>query len=189
MKINDISQELFSCNVYPGDTPPTFDRIKTVESDKYNLTNISMCVHNGIYIDAPCHFITGGKSIDELDLSVFYGTCAVAEFSGLIDAKAIAPLLESCAERLLLKGKCEISDETAKSITATHVRLIGVESQSVGNADAPMSVHLILLGAGVIPLEELNLKDIAVGEYTLAAFPINMKGSDGSPVMAVLLRE
>jgi arylformamidase len=187
MKIIDISQELFSCNVYPGDTPPAFERVKTAERDGYNLTNVTMCVHNGTHIDAPCHFIAGGKAVDGLDLSVFYGKCTVAEFSGVIGAGDAAPVLETCQERLLLKGGCEISGAAAELIAKSRVRLIGVEGQSVGGVDAPMNVHLILLGAGIIPLEGLNLSAAAPGEYTLAAFPLNMSGSDGSPVRAVLI--
>jgi arylformamidase len=189
MKIIDISQELFSCNVYPGDTPPAFERVKTVERDQYNLTNITLCVHNGTHIDAPRHFIAGGKAVDGLDLSVFYGKCTVAEFSGAVGADDVAPVLATCRERLLWKGDCEISGAAAELIAKSRVRLVGVESQSVGNADAPMSVHLILLGAGIIPLEGLNLSAAAPGEYTLAAFPLNMSGSDGSPVRAVLIED
>ncbi len=186
MRMIDISQELFSCHVYPGDTPPAFELVKTVERDKYNLTNISMCVHNGTHIDAPCHFIAGGKAVDELDLSMFYGKCTVAKFSGVI-GEEIGPVLETCHERLLLKGDCEISGTAAELIANSHVRLIGVESQSVGKADAPMSVHLVLLGKGIIPLEGLNLSAVEPGNYTLSAFPLKMKGADGSPVRAVLI--
>jgi arylformamidase len=69
MKIIDITQELFSCFVYPDDKPPIYERVKTIEHDKYNLTNISMSVHNGTHIDAPNHFIANGKAVHELDLS------------------------------------------------------------------------------------------------------------------------
>ena len=182
----DITQEVFSCNVYPGDTPPTFERVKTIERDKYNLTNISMCVHNGTHIDAPKHFIADGKAINELDLSVFYGNCSVAEFEGIVGEYEITNVLQDCHERLLLKGNCELSDSGAHAIAESHVKLIGVESQSVGNADHPLSVHVILLEKEVVPLEGLDLSAVKPGEYLLSAFPINLEGSDGAPVRAVL---
>jgi arylformamidase len=70
------------------------------------------------------------------------------------------------------------------------VKLVGVESQSVGPADAPLEVHTILLGAGIVPLEGLRLSHVASGEYTLAAFPLNLGADcDGAPVRAVLLAE
>ncbi|MDR1131723.1 MAG: cyclase family protein [Oscillospiraceae bacterium] len=186
MRILDISQELFSCKVYPGDAPPAFERAKTLARDGCNLTNISMCVHNGTHIDAPRHFIAGGRAVDALDLSVFYGKCTVAAFDGVIGGN-IAPVLASCHERLLLKGDCEISDAAAELIAGSHVRLVGVERQSVGSAEAPARVHRLLLGKGIIPLEGLNLSAVTPGGYTLSAFPLNMRGADGSPVRAVLI--
>ena len=187
MKIIDITQELFSCHVYPGDIPPTFERVKTVDRDSYNLTNITLCVHNGTHIDAPKHFIADGKAIHELDLSVFYGKCDVVECEGVISESAIVEIIKNCHERLLLKGNCELSENAARNLAVSHVKLIGVESQSVGNANDPLTVHMILLENGVVPLEGLDLSNADTGEYVLSAFPINLEGSDGAPVRAVLI--
>jgi arylformamidase len=188
MKIIDISQELFSSVVFPGDLAPTFVRAKHVEQDGYNLTNINLCVHNGTHLDAPCHFIPGGKTIDQLDISVFYGKCRVAAFEGEISAEDIAPVLEHCPERLLLKGECYFTAESAEMLTKSQVKLIGIERQSVDKDTGPKIIHHILLGAGLIPLEGLNLSSVQPGEYILSAFPINLAGSDGSPVRAVLIK-
>ena len=58
MKIYDISQEVFSCAVYPGDPKPEKQRLcSTAAGDLYNLTAFSMCAHNGTHIDAPFHFL------------------------------------------------------------------------------------------------------------------------------------
>ena len=187
MSIIDITQELFSCNVYPGDIQPTFERVKTIAHDKFNLTNIALCVHNGTHIDAPKHFLADGKATHELDLSVFFGKCTVAGFDGIVGENEIASVLENCHERLLLKGNCELSDSGAYALAKSHVKLIGVESQSVGNADHPLSVHVILLEKEIIPLEGLNLTAVIPGEYLLSALPLSLEGSDGAPVRAVLL--
>ena len=57
MKIIDISQEVFSCNVYPGDPHPTAEKVVSIDKgDVYNMSTLSMCVHNGTHIDAPYHF-------------------------------------------------------------------------------------------------------------------------------------
>lgn len=65
--------------------------------------------------------------------------------------------------------------------------LLGNESQTVGPEDAPMEVHVILLGAGVILLEGIRLKDVSEGVYLLNAAPLNLSGADGSPCRAVLI--
>ncbi len=60
----DISQELFSCNTFPGDPKPVPDRLMSVEKgDVCNLTAFSMCAHNGTHVDAPFHFLPDGKTL------------------------------------------------------------------------------------------------------------------------------
>ncbi|MCL2877612.1 MAG: cyclase family protein [Acidobacteria bacterium] len=181
MKIIDITRELFSCEVFPGDMRPVFERVRQMPGDPYNLTNISFCAHNGTHIDAPRHFIADGAAIDELSLEVFYGRCAIVELRGRIDGSAVAPFLGN--ERLLLKGNGEMTAEAAEAVTSSAVRLLGVENQSVGTD----KVHVILLGGGVALLEGLNLEGVEPGEYILAAFPLKLAGCEGAPVRAVLL--
>ncbi|MDR0813101.1 MAG: cyclase family protein [Oscillospiraceae bacterium] len=188
MHIIDITQPLLSCEVYPGDTAPSSKRVKTIERDGYNLTDITICVHNGTHIDAPLHFIAGGAGADGLDLSAFYGGCTVAQFSGEIGAAELAPVLADCAERLLLKGGV-LTLAAAELLAESRVRLVGVETQSVGTDGDMAAVHKTLLAAGIIPLEGLRLGEAETGngKYTLAAFPLNLAGADGSPVRAVLV--
>ena len=83
MKIYDISQEVFSCAVYPGDPEPEKQTLySTREGDLYNLTSFAMCAHNGTHIDAPFHFLPKGKTVDQMDLSHFVGDCYVARCQG-----------------------------------------------------------------------------------------------------------
>ena len=85
MKIYDISQEVFSSSVYPGDPAPEKKQLQSMEcGDLYNLTAFSMCAHNGTHVDAPRHFIKDGKTIDEMPLEAFVGLVYVAEHSGVL---------------------------------------------------------------------------------------------------------
>ena len=69
MKIYDISQEVFQCQVYPGDPAPERKALCSMEKgDLYNLTAFQMCAHNGTHIDAPFHFIKDGKTVDAITL-------------------------------------------------------------------------------------------------------------------------
>ena len=87
MKIIDISQELYSSVVFPGDTPPMPRRVMSISSgDAINLTDVTMCVHNGTHVDAPCHFIDGAPSVDQLDLQRFVGTADVISVHGAANA-------------------------------------------------------------------------------------------------------
>ncbi|MBQ8931637.1 MAG: cyclase, partial [Ruminiclostridium sp.] len=67
------------------------------------------------------------------------------------------------------------------------ILLLGNEPQTVGPQNAPMEVHLILLGADVVLLEGIRLSEVNEGVYFLNAAPLNLSGSDGSPCRAVLI--
>ena len=195
MKIYDVSQEVFSCQVYPGDPSPERKILSSMQSgDLYNLTAFGMCAHNGTHIDAPCHFIKDGKTVDEISMEAFLGKAYVAEHSGIVsrsDAeniikKARAQDLES-AKRILIKGDAELSLEAANFLAMSDILLFGNESQTVGPKNAPMAVHLALLSANVILLEGIRLSGVPEGVYLLSAAPLNLAGADGSPCRAVLI--
>ena len=69
------------------------------------------------------------------------------------------------------------------------VRLVGIDYLSVAPFTAPVPCHEILLGDGVIPVEGLDLRQIAPGEYQLICLPIKIGGSDGAPCRAVLISD
>ena len=195
MIIYDISQEVFSCQVYPGDPAPEKTVISSMENgDSYNLSAFSMCAHNGTHIDAPFHFIKDGKTVDEISLDAFMGMAYVAEYQGIVSGEDAVEILKKAkaqnpeaAKRILIKGTAEVSPEAARVFASSGILLLGNESQTVGPEDAPMEVHLILLGTGVILLEGVRLKDVSEGVYLLNAAPLNMSGADGSPCRAVLI--
>ena len=195
MKIYDISQEGFSCKVYPGDPAPERKVLGSMEKgDLYNLTEFSMCAHNGTHIDAPFHFIKNGKTVDAIDPASFVGMAYVAEHQGKVSHDDAVRIIEKAkrqnteaAKRILIKGDAEVSAEAAKVFAASKISLLGNESQTVGPESAPMAVHQILLSADVVLLEGIRLADIPEGVYFLNAAPLNLSGADGSPCRAVLI--
>lgn len=195
MKIYDISQEVFGCQVYAGDPAPKKKQLCSMEKgDLYNLTAFGMCTHNGTHIDAPFHFIKGGKTVDSICLDTFIGMAYVEEYHGIISGTAAAEILEKAkklnpeaAKRILIKGDAEVSSEAAEVFADAGILLLGNESQTVGPEAAPMEVHLILLGAGIVLLEGISLAEVSEGIYSLNAAPLNLSGADGSPCRAVLI--
>lgn len=195
MKIYDISQEVFGCQVYPGDPTPKKRVISSMEKgDLYNLTAFSMCAHNGTHIDAPFHFIKDGKTVDSVSLNTFIGMAYVAEYNGIVSADDATEILEKAkkqnseaAKRILIKGDAEVSAEAAKVFAESNILLLGNESQTVGPENAPMEVHLILLGAGTVLLEGIRLAEVSEGVYFLNAAPLNLSGAYGSPCRAILI--
>ncbi len=195
MKIYDISQEVFSCQVYPGDPAPERRRLCSMENgDLYNLTAFSMCAHNGTHIDAPFHFLQNGKTVDAIGLDAFVGMAFVAEHQGIVSRGDAVEILEKAkkqnpeaARRILIRGAATVSAEAAEVFASSGLLLLGNESQTVGPEDAPMEVHLILLGANVVLLEGIRLAGVPEGAYLLNAAPLNLSGADGSPCRAVLI--
>ena len=85
----DITQEVFSAAVYPGDTPPSYRRARDMaRGDGCTVTDLTMCAHNGTHADAPSHFVKGGRTAERLELSRFAGRCAVRSFAGAVTAGA-----------------------------------------------------------------------------------------------------
>lgn len=195
MKIYDISQEVFSCQVYPDDPTPEKKTLKSMEKGEvYNLTAFSMCAHNGTHIDAPFHFFKDGNTVDKICLESFVGMAYVVEHHGIVTGDDAVEIIENvkkqnpeAAKRILIKGDVEVSLDASKVFASSDILLLGNESQTIGPEDAPMPVHLVLLGANVILLEGIRLADVIEGVYLLNAAPLNLSGADGSPCRAVLI--
>ena len=196
MKIYDISQELFSCAVFPGDPAPKREVLSSMENGAlYNLTALSLCAHNGTHIDAPYHFIKDGKTVEQLPLSKTVGLAYVAQEDGLLSAADARRILADAAKahpeaakRILIGGKVTVTEEAARVFAEAEIDLLGNESQTVGPEDAPMQVHLTLLSREVVLLEGLRLGDVPTGVYLLSAAPLLLAGSDGAPCRAVLIK-
>ena len=104
-----------------------------------------------------------------------------------MDGKADLIGLADMCPRILLAGG-DITAEQARAV-ADKLVLLGTSGLSFGeSAGEQEEVHKILLGAGVVLLEGLELGGVEYGEYFLVALPLRLKGSDGSPVRAVLIR-
>ncbi len=193
--IYDISQPLFSCEVFPGDTAPARIPVSRMEDGAlYNLTDISLCAHNGTHVDAPRHFIKDGRGIGEIPLEKFIGPAFVAFHEGDVLKKDAERILENAeaakpeaAKRILIKGKAVVTLEAAERFAEAGIFLLGNESQTVGPEDAPMAVHLALLGAEVVLLEGIRLGKVPEGVYQLNCAPLNLGDCDGAPCRAVLL--
>ena len=195
MKIYDISQEVFSCEVFSGDPAPEKQVLCSIQNgDLYNLTAFSMCAHNGTHIDAPSHFIKDGKAVDDIDLSKFVGYAYVVSHNGDVTAEDATKMLEDAKafgsdafRKILIKGDATVTLEAADVFAEARIDLVGNESQTVGPIDAPMQVHLRLLSENIVLLEGIRLSDVPDGVYFLNAAPINLGGADGAPVRAILI--
>jgi arylformamidase len=197
VEIFDVSVPLREGMVtYPGDPQVHIEHAASIAGgDVVNLTRIDFGLHSGTHVDAPVHFIDGAAGVDSIPLDALVGPCEVVEAPDLsLDSVAAAPL----AERILFKtpnselwASDEFSEEfalldggAAELLVQRGVRLVGVDYLSVGDEQA----HHVLLEAGVVPVEGLDLRAVDAGSYELVCLPLRVVGADGAPARAVLIR-
>ena len=189
MEIIDISVPIRTGMItYPGDPDVRLERVTSIGAGaQANISKLDFGVHTGTHVDAPLHFIEGAAAADELPLDVLNGPCEVITVEQL-DAAAAESIPEG-VERVLFRtpnselwAQDTFPDEferlngaAAEALVARGVKLVGVDYLSVGDEDA----HHVLLGAGVVPIEGLDLRGVAAGPYELHCLPLKLAGSDG----------
>lgn len=185
--IHDITRDLLKAEVYPGDPRPSCERVLELEKgDGCNVCRLSMGSHSGTHIDAPSHFLPGGKTVGDIDFNKLMGPCSVLELDGVLDAASFAGAIEMEYRRILLKGDFTFTPEAARVLTKRGTYLIGVESLSLGSGEADGEIHRELLKNDVVILEALDLSAVKPGHYYLFSAPLAVNDCDGAPCRAVL---
>ncbi len=188
MNIIDISKELFSTPVYPGDPVPLSGKILSIaEGDVCNLSLLSIGSHSGTHIDAPRHFIKNGKDVSEMAVEKCLGECYLLEQTGEVLVSEIEKIALKGYRRLLIKGDATITIQAAQKMKDLGLVCIGVEKMTVGTPNESAEVHSILLGAEIAIIENLDMRNIQEGNYYLIALPLKLGDTDGSPCRAILL--
>lgn len=197
MKIHDITRPLTSdMPIYPGDPPTVIDRVQDIaRGDSFRLSTLSFSAHAGTHIDAPSHFVEGGLTVDEIPLDVLVGDVAVVEVGGEsgISADGLKRLLIPQRTRRLFVKTPEYTEsylavDAARWLIDSGVELVGIDGQSVDEAGVEdLVVHRMLLEAGVVIVENLDLSRVQSGNYTLVCLPMKLAGLDGAPVRAMLI--
>lgn len=193
---------------WPGEPKLTTSLLRDMsQGHSCNVSRIEGGVHTGTHLDAPCHFVAGGIGVDRLALDALIGPVRVAHFpdADAIDAAMLDGLaLPAGTARLLLKTRnselwndpghdfrkdyVALTPDAAQWIVGRGIRLVGIDYLSIERfAEPGHRTHTILLGAGVIAVEGLDLRQVAPGDYDLYCLPLKLAGADGAPVRAVLI--
>lgn len=183
---------MLSADAYPGDPIPRVRPLKTIPAgDGYHLSRLSIGSHISTHIDAPMHFIEGGRDCASIDLSRCMGPCVVVTAHGELTAGEMQRILtkEQRPSRILFHGPVLLTEAAARVLTVYDVKLVGFDSLRIAASDVEGPVHVELLSKDIVILEDVNLDQIKDGRYFLSALPLKMAGLDGSPVRAVLMTE
>ena len=192
--------------VWPGDQEvEIFRQCDMEKGDELNLTSIKLSSHTGTHIDAPLHFVKGGKTTMEISPARLMGKCWVADARGLkkitekdLDKMGIPAgvekllfktdnsLLWENPEHVFNKDYCALTPGAARWVVERNIHLTGIDYASVQLFDDSADVHVILLSNEVVIIENLDLRRVVPGWYRLTCLPLKIKGVEGSPARAVL---
>lgn len=197
--------------VFPGDPVPEFHWPGWTHErgDPANVGFYRGGLHHGTHVDAPWHFIPGGRRIDEMPLAHWLGPCEVIDLTHLetcIDAIALEQArLPADARRLLFKtrngqtdywhepwnpGFIFIDRSAAEWCTAHRILTVGLDYLTIDPPTEPgFPAHMELLGKETLIIENICLRDVPAGRYELLAAPIKLVGVDGAWCRALLRTE
>jgi arylformamidase len=208
MQIYDISVGISpTLAVWPGDPPIEFQRYATIgDVSISNNTMIKMSVHAGTHIDAPNHFFDKADTIEKIPLKVLVGRAYVVDLKNQekITAKELKNAhIPSRTRRLIIKTRNSnyyakttsafqtdfvgVSADGAQFLVERGVKLVGIDYFSISPYHQTEETHRILLQAGVVIVEGLNLCAVSQGRYSLYCLPLKLEGIDGAPARAILL--
>ena len=211
MRIFDISLTVSSdLPVWPGDPPIELERVESMDEGAHaNVSRFSAGVHIGTHVDAPHHFLNHGHTIEQLPLDVLTGPCYVTQLPDGIEAITAEALkgmsLPSDTTRILFgtsnsrlwsRGETKfhedfvaITEDGANWLVQHGIHLVGVDYLSVAPYGDSVSTHTILLQAGMVVVEGLDLSAVPRGFYDLYCLPLKLLGSDGAPARAILIQK
>jgi kynurenine formamidase len=179
----------------------------------FNAELLTFCPHIGTHLDAPWHWIRGGKKVDELAADCLIGPAYVVDLHQLkgsvpITDQDIKTFEEKSGEAIqpgdavlfwtgqdklwrdkaqFLQGWPYMTREGAEYLVSKQIRLIGMETLNIDAVDKPESpAHKTLLSNDILIVENLtNLDQIGAVRCSLVGTLINIVGASGCPVRMI----
>lgn len=185
----------------------------SVASIGYNMTQISMATHQGTHLDVPFHFYDNGLTVDQMPLERFYGPAVLVDLAPGGDLPARTPItVEMLAphaakfqpgakviyrtgwDRTFGTAECfsdfpTLTPDAARWIAKQRIGLLGMDTLTPSAEWKEVHLTLLAKGVEIVIVEGLTNLDQLPEQFTLAAFPLNIKGRDGSPIRAVAIVE
>ncbi len=210
MTIYDISLTISPrLPTWPGDPGLELEKFESMDKGAHNnVSRLSSSVHLGTHVDAPYHFLNNGIAVDQLSLDVLTGPCYVTQLPDGVEA-ITADVLErteitSEMKRVLFgtsnshfwaRGESQfqtdfvaITEDGAEWLVRRGIQLVGVDYLSVAPYGDSVPTHTVLLKAGVVVVEGLNLSNVMRGFYDLYCLPLKIADCDGAPARAILIQ-
>lgn len=204
-KIYDVSLTIHpGMLVWPGNPPVAVDTVKSIaQGGSSNVSLLHIGTHTGTHLDAQRHFIPGAPGIDRIRPEVLLGPARLCQLPKAhhIDRKLLEGLNLPGVTRLLLGTRNSalikqvplnldyafVAEDAARYLVDIGVELVGVDYLSIEEYQKESRpAHHILLGAGVVIVEGLDLAGVPPGDYELLCLPLKIKDGDGAPARVFL---
>lgn len=206
MKIHDVTRLISEdMTVYKDRESKKIKRTVVADYEKadYYESRMDMDMHCGTHIDAPLHMIKDGDTIEKYDLSKFIGDCKLFDLTDVNEAirkKDIENLDIQKDDIVIFKTKNSfdqgynpkfvyIEEDAALYLSEKGIKTVGIDAMSIERDKKEHPSHKIILGANIGVIEDLYLKNVGQGQYFLSALPLNIRGSEASPIRAVLIEK
>lgn len=198
---------------FPGDAPVEVSgpfNYLTGRNPEY-VYHLSAPTQAGTHVQGPRYFLSDGATIDMFDLRDFEGRAVLVDITkrgvdtGLDELRTalagrslrgqILLLRTGHMEEVIAAGSLDPDRRPGLSLLAARwlaeesgVKMIAIDSVGVeSRATSNYEVNVLLCEAGVLILEGLvNLAAIGSGRLWLEAFPLKVRGVEGTPCRAVV---
>jgi arylformamidase len=208
MHIYDVSLPISpELPTWPGDPTISIERVSKIEDGSdANVTRLAIGAHTGTHIDAPWHFLKDGSLIEDISLKVLTGRVYVLELPAvdLITAQVLEEAeIPPRTRRIIFKTTnselwhhepprfhtdfVAVSADGAQYLVDRGVKLVGIDYFSIAPFDNLVDTHQILLRAGIVIVEGLDMTEVSQGRYALYCLPLNLIGVEGAPARVILI--
>jgi len=211
-RIIDISMWMDSFD-FPGNPPVRvtgpFNRL-TGDNPEF-VYDVEVCTQSGTHVQGPHYFLENGSRINDHPLDSFEGIAHVLDVTkrgadvtldemkrllqGVDLTDKILILRTGHMEELIHAKKIDIRTRPGISLDAARylceekgIRMIGIDSIGLeSRATENYEVNVYLCSQGIIILEGLvNLHSIRKNKVFLEAYPLKIRGVEGTPCRAII---
>lgn len=190
--------------VWPGDPSAELTTLLSMEKgDSCHLSRLSFGLHTGTHVDAPLHFIQGGKDVSSLDLWKMQGEVLVVDATEeeRITSVFLEKLQLASPKRILfktfsgllprntavLKQPYNALDRSAAEwLTEQGVVLCGIDGMTIAIEEELSAVHRILLEKEIVIVENLILEQLSAGIYEILVMPMLIPCAEAAPARVLI---
>lgn len=208
--------QIFDCSIplssktpaFPGDESFSLNRVAEFSAgDDVELSRFTASTHSGTHIDAPAHFIPGGKKLNEIPIERLVGKVQVIE---ILDTDCITlnalqrHNLQNC-KRIFFKTRNSqlwhthphefiqdfvyLGENAARYLAGLELFMVGIDYLSIDPAESKnYPAHIFLLEKEILIVEGIDLSEVSAGTYDLVCAPLKIENAEAAPARVLLLK-